>query len=752
MTNITLDPLWCVSQDNYDPEQAVHSGTKFMISNGYMGYRGTLAHHGKSHLVGCTLAGVYDQNGEQWREPVNAPNALFGLLKMGDDIVTTDENIATHKQALDARRALFKSETVFSHNGIDFTVYKERLLSADNVHVIAQRTLLKASKSVSINLVTGIDRDIWDQNGPHFKEAVFKNHDETVSFLGETNEGDFVAVTKKYFDLPQGTSLGKGLQSFRLELKKNEWIEYSECAVIATTKDVSNPFEHAKSLIANITGYYEIFTPHCLVWEARWHNYDVKIKGDNRALIALRYSIFQLLSVAPRHSDKLAIPARGLSAQVYKGAFFWDTEMHMLPMFSLAEPEMAKKLLQYRTHGLLKAKEKAQQFGYNGAFYPWEAQEEGQEMCSFYNIVDVFTGRPMRTHFVDRQIHVNCAIIYAFWDYYKSTKDLKFMAEKAAELFIESVRFLMSYSYFKFDKTRFELLGVVGPDEYHECVNNNFYTNSLAKFSVEKTLELLARLESDGMFNDIAAKTDLIPSELEKMRYFNDRLYVPAPNEQGVIEQFDGYFGLQDVTLDEVKKRVIEPNEYWGGAYGVAADTQILKQADVVLGLYLLRDEYSKEVKESNWKFYEPRTEHGSSLSPCVYSLLACDVGNVDYAYEYFLKTAEIDLIYGTTRQFIGTMFSGGTHPAANGGAYMSVIYGFAGLKINENHLALDPQLPRHWDGLKFRAHYAGEQLLICIKSKTVRITKVQDSDTKLQIKVAGKSYELTTDVLEITL
>jgi trehalose/maltose hydrolase-like predicted phosphorylase len=297
---------------------------------------------------------------------------------------------------------------------------------------------------------------------------------------------------------------------------------------------------------------------------------------------------------------------------------------------------------------------------------------------------------------------VSADVVYAIWQYYEQTGDFSVFVDGAAEVIGECARFFYSYAHYKKDKSRYELLDVVGPDEYHERVHNNAFTNRMVKFALDTAVTVLKLLkERDAAcYRRLDQRLDL-SRELDAWRDMADALYIPQPNRDRIIEQFDGYFELEDVLLDDVKSRVLEPAEYWGGGHGIAATTQVLKQADVVLMLNLFSGDYSVEEVKANWEFYEPRTEHGSSLSACAYAMVAAQIGKPDWAYQYFMKTATIDLT-GKSKQYLGPLYIGGTHPAANGGAWLSAVFGFAGLTADEDGVHVNPRLPSHWKGMEF--------------------------------------------------
>ena len=302
----------------------------------------------------------------------------------------------------------------------------------------------------------------------------------------------------------------------------------------------------------------------------------------------------------------------------------------------------------------------------------------------------------------------------------------------------QCVRFFYSYAYTKLNKRSYEFLDVVGPDEYHERVNNNAYTNKMIERSAEILLSALTKVKSNypEYYKEFTEKNDI-----EWIEDFKNNLYVPSPDENGIIEQFDGYMGLEDITLENIKKRVIDPNEYWGCGQGIATTTRILKQADVIMMLNVFRKEYSKEILEANWNFYEPYTEHGSSLSACAYAIVAANIGNTEWAYKYFMKTATVDLT-GNSRQYLGTLYIGGTHPAANGGSWNTAIFGFAGVSYDDDVIDISPHLPEKWKSMSFKLAWKGTELSVNIKGTDVKI-KAISVKKNINITVYGKKYHL---------
>lgn len=679
---------WIVKESCFDKQLVTTNGNKYMLGNGYMGYRGTLEEFSKTELVAVTLAGLYDKEGDKWREPVNAPNGLLTKVFCNDQLLSVlDCEPVVHTQELNIRNAIHHRSTEYAvSDGGALTFTADRFVSQDNLHLLVSKYSIRSTQDCRVAIETGIDVDVWDINGPHLYGQKVQLKDEVLISSSVSGELKIpvVVAERAYFSF--GEELledGAAVRRISFDARAGETYEWFKYVAVYTGLDADQPETEAVKSVhaAEALGYEALFKAHRLLWDERWSHSDVIIEGDEAAQFALRYSIYQLLIIAPTVSEKVSIPARGLSGQVYKGAVFWDTEMFMLPFFLHSDPKVARNLMMYRIHTLDGARRKAAEYGFLGAFYAWESQDTGDDACTLFNVNDVFTGRPMRTYFRDKQVHISGDVVHGIWKYVQFTGDESLLTSGGAEVIWECARFFYSYAYYNSVKQRFEILDVTGPDEYHERVNNNAFTNALVKETLEIALHTAALLQEKypEAYGQLSAPFSSGPF-LKEFKTMLDSFYVPQPDPASlVIEQFDRYLTLEDVELTELKSRVLNKNEYFGGGNGLATTTTILKQADVVLMLNLFKHSFSKEVKQANWGFYEPRTEHGSSLSPCIYALVAADIGSPDWGYPYFMRTATVDLT-GESKQYVGDLYIGGTHPAANGGAWMAAVLGFAGL------------------------------------------------------------------------
>lgn len=704
-----------IEETGFDPEKITGNGNKFLVGNGYMGVRGTPEEAKKAQCAAVNLAGIYDRVGNGWREPLNAPNGLFTVVTAGGAACgLTNAAPLSHNVSLDIDRAVLSRNTRFDN----VSITAERFASMAQPHLLAMRYTASAEKDGTITVTTGIDGDVWDLNGPHYDSVLCEQSGDCVTALATAHEsGDLVFVAECCRVIcaarcEQTVAVGDREIMRRLSagLKAGESLTIEKFVAVFTSRDGAS-MSDAVALAENAgrAGYAAALAAHEDEWARIWKNARFELEGDDEAMLALNYSIYHLESIAPRHSKSLSIPARGLSGQTYKGAVFWDTEMFILDLFLYTDPAVAKTLLRYRVDTLSGAMEKAKAYGEDGAFYAWESQEGGFDACSDYNVTDVFTGRPMRTYFKDKQIHISAAVAYGIMRYTRLTGDRSLLEEGGAKAIIECARFYYSLLVKRLGSDYYELRDVIGPDEYHERVNNNGYTNRMAKLTLESAAKILLGDEalSEEARAQLAGQYDCV----QLAALFCDaanKLFIPKPDgETGVIEQFDGYFRLEDVSVETVRSRLLDPKEYWGGAYGVASDTQVIKQADVVTWLTLFPEDTTDSVKLANWLYYEPRTEHGSSLSACMYALLACRCGMPEKAYPLFMKSASADLS-GGGKEWAGLVYIGGTHPAAAGGAYMTAVNGFCGLSFESGEPRLSPRLPEKWQRACFRFHFGG--------------------------------------------
>ena len=723
---------WTIREEGYEEAKAATLGSRYLIGNGYIGIRGTLEEYEADKLPAINLAGIYDQSGG-WREPINLPNGCFSYLRVDGEIYRLPEAApVSHGIELDYRHGIFHRHTTWHTARGNVTLKTERFASMTDVHLIGMRFEISADFHADIELATGIDTAVWDLNGPHLENITMEDQQDMITVTAKTHEAGIpIAVAETVLasypvEMKQTVKHHKMLHRIFFITMPGETYVTEKWVSVYTGKDCKDPSAAAQQSVQKnrLEGYRLLCEKHISYWEELWKHSQIQIKGDTKAMSAVNYSLYHLHSIAPRHSQSLSIPARGLSGQTYKGAVFWDTEMFMLDFFLMTDPDTARVLMKYRIDTLQGALDKAEHYGYDGAFYAWESQEGGFDACTDYNVTDVFTGRPMRTYFKDKQVHISAAVVYGIMRYTEWTGDESLLDTDGVRTVIECAKFYYSLLLHRLTRKDYEIHDVIGPDEYHERVNNNAYTNRMAKYVLEKAVEVIALTAGSGRLPDTYDARELTVRFTDAI----DKLYIPKPQPDGehkdIVEQFDGYFQLEDATLDEVRSRLLHEKEYWGGAYGVASQTQIIKQADVVTILNLFSQEYSSDVLRANWEYYEPRTEHGSSLSAGMYAMLACKIGEPDKAYRFFLKSAMADLEEGS-KEWAGLVYIGGTHPAAAGAAYMTVVEGFAGICVENGQLTCHPHLPQSIKAMNFHVFYQGIEYAVDIEGTDGTITAI---------------------------
>ena len=748
---------WIFSDSDVSKESVIQNGNRMFCGNGFKGFRGTVDEALKDDMPCLIVNGIYDRQGDKWREPVNFPNPVFMQLSYEGKKLSLFSDVESHVQSVDFKYGIFSRRTVWNY-GTKITVQSRRFLSMARKNLICLSYTVTSSEDISLGIDFSINADVYDANGPHFEVLDRSVKENTCStketLLCRTLENSSLFAVARHSDFSGNTIFLKAnvpvsitvfasviteLDFFGTDFLKEEIAE-KKSSILKMADDVLNS--------SVLFGFDALLCEHCREWEKIWQDGDVLIEGDDEAQKNVRYSLYHLQSIAPRGRNALSIPARGLSAQTYKGAVFWDTELFILPYFLYTEPAVARSFIEYRIKTLEGAKRKAASYGFEGAFYAWESQENGDDACSDYNVVDVFTKRPMRTYFRDSQIHISAAVVYALCEYVNITSDTSILSDGGFDVIFECAKFFISRCIFNPVKKRYEIHDVIGPDEYHERVNNNAYTNRMALFSIQTALSYAKKI-FDEKNDDISSaekkslKEIILKTDFERFiplaEDITKKLYIPMPLQKtasqnfgvisGVIEQFDSYFSLEDCSVSDVRSRLLDPKEYWGSAYGVASQTQIIKQADVVTMLSLFGSDYESDVLASNYHYYNPRTEHGSSLSACMYGLLACRIGQKKDSEEFFKKTSSVDLS-GESKQWAGLVYIGGTHPAAQGGTWMMAILGFAGFSVKAGKIVMQPNLPESWKKLSFTVTVRGEKF---------KVTILNDGKSKNEVEICKK-------------
>lgn len=663
------------SRFDYSPKDVIQDGNRFLLGNGHLGYRGTLEEYGKNEMVALVIAGVYDQFGDAWRENLALPNPFFfKAYHEGEELSVLMKAPSAHEQHLNIKEGVFTRKTRF----LEAEIRSERILSHDDDCVLFCHIELQAEREGSYRLVYGMDLDIYEIHGPHFASKEIETKGDVILFHGRTNEGKSMHVSASYAcSCSQMTCEGGFFETdVYLEAGEHAYVEI----IARVDEDVPMPLPRRS--------YAELRAASIAAMRRKWARCEVRIEGDEELDFELAYSMYHCLILGDENRTR-SIAARGVSGQTYKGAIFWDTEIFLLPFFVLANPKIARNILRYRIHTLPGAKRKAKSLGYEGAFYAWESQDSGDEACRSDNVTDPKTGEPVITYFGTKQIHISADIAYAFDRYVQATGDTSLLEEGGEEVLFEIARFFLSYAEID-EEGLYHIRDVIGPDEYHERVDDEVFT----LFMAERVMAIMERYVNPEHLDS---------SERDIYEHCRTAKWASAACKDGVYAEFAGYFDLEDIDVDSLRKRVVDPKEYWGGKNGIATKTQVIKQADVVSLLALCPEDFDLPTCRKNYEYYFSRTEHGSSLSASMHCLLGVKLGRLEEAYLFLRSSSGIDL-RGAEKLFAGGVYIGGTHPAANAGAYLGVIFGFLGVTIRPEGLSLDIHLPSHIQSVTF--HY----------------------------------------------
>ena len=436
--------------------------------------------------------------------------------------------------------------------------------------------------------------------------------------------------------------------------------------------------------------------------EKFWHSAQVEIVGDEPLHQAVSYNLYQLVQSVGKdpHSN---IAAKGLSGEGYEGHYFWDTEMYIQPFFTLTSPEIARNLIRYRYTTLEYAKENARLLGHQkGAAYPWRTIM-GKECSGYFPSGSA-------------QYHISGDIVYAIIKYYLATKDMALVRECGAEILIEVSRMWLDLGNYYGGK--FHLNEVTGPDEYTCLVNNNYYTNALAKFGLAWTVKLVRLLEKENIADEVIQKTGLTKDELEAFLEASKKMNLPYDEETGINPQDDAFLQKKrwDVSTITPQEKPLLLHYHPMHLYRY----QVLKQADTVLAHFILEEMQDLQTIRKSFEYYEQITTHDSSLSTCIYSIVAAKLGMVDKAYQYFGESAKLDL-FNTHKNT-----KDGIHTANMGGTYMAIVYGFGGVRLKEDGLHLNPVLPKQWQEYSFRLRIENSKMQIRVKKEGCEVTLLE--------------------------
>lgn len=743
---------WTVIETEFDVTQLHHKETLFTLGNGYLGTRGTFEEGYPGANPATFIHGVYDDVAVMHTEIVNCPDWLpLEIVVAGDRFSLEQGEILSYKRQLNLRWGILSRDVLWrSPAGHTIKLHFERMISMADEHVLVVRCIVTpVDFEGEISVEASLNGNVNNQGVKHW-EWLNQGADRDRVWLHmrcchsgiELGMASALTCSEKDAQFRATDSEnGNPTLTTTFHAQPGQAVTLEKVVTVFTSRDVNAPAGASQERLTSLPRYPTMLAAHGAVWDELWRDCDVVIEGDYSAQIAVLYNLFQLLAAAPRHDDRVSIPAKTLSGFAYRGHVFWDTEIFIVPFLTFTQPQIARNLLSYRYHTLDGARRKARESGYEGALFAWESATTGDEVTPRWVFAE--DGTPVRIWCGDIELHINTDVAYAVWHYWQATGDDDWMQSKGAEIILDTAVYWGSRVEWNAVGNYYEIRDVIGPDENHERVDNNVFTNRMAQWHLETALSLLDWLSKcdSQRAAEIELKLDLTPERLQRWADIVRHMLLLHDPETGLIEQFEGFFDLEDVNLADYQGRTQSMQALLG--IEETNKRQILKQPDVLMLLYLLREsamntrlsssEY-RQVLRTNWDYYSPRTDHiyGSSLGPAIHAILACDLDNSSEAYKHFMRAALVDLkdVRGNAAE--------GIHAASTGGVWQAVVFGFAGVRLTASGPVVDtPHLPPSWTRLKFRLHWQTRCYEFDL-SKTNDQTQVQVSRTDNRIEEVG--------------
>jgi trehalose/maltose hydrolase-like predicted phosphorylase len=738
----TAQPAWTLEQQGFDPLLASSRESRFAVSNGFLGIRGgrTIDRLPGTAIAPRTwVAGLFDalHVDQPMLALVPAPDWLrveISLSAPGSSPVL--DNVSFRRRTLDFKRGALVTESLIENspnNAIRLRVL--RLVSMHNralgvqliqldVEAGALEATLEAScEGLEFGLVTEQLEQalgVWRTNATDKRLAM----SAAVSLMVD---GQVIAPKP----------LGPFNWSWTWTTRPGQVVLFERMVAIARADAPSqDPAEEALNQLATAEskGWACVLEEHEASWAHRWQDSDVVVVGDPAAQHALRFALFHLNAAANPDDENVSIAARALTGADYHGHVFWDTEIFLLPFYTLTWPEAACALLTYRFRTLGGARAKAKRLGFRGAMYAWESAETGAETCPEHaigpdrRVLNILCGT--------QELHISADVAYAVWHYWEATGDEAFLREAGAEILLETARFWVSRARAEADG-QYHIRGVIGPDEYHETIDDNAFTNVMARWNIRRAIDTAALLRTrwPERWKALSNALELDDEELRRWAEVADTLATGLDPRTGLYEQFSGFFKLEPIDLASYAGRSVPMDVVLGRKRTQAA--QIIKQADVVALLVLLPEAFADGSASANFSYYEPRCSHGSSLSAAMHGIAAARLGQSETAMRFFHQASATDL--SDTHAAI----DGGVHIASLGGIWMMTVLGFAGLTMNETGLGFNPQLPEGWSSLSFGVHWRGRHVLVSIDPGRKTIEATLSSGEPTMITLGEEQYKL---------
>lgn len=736
MTTVKYTDGWIISEVAFDVDNNRKFEGLFTIGSGYLHMRGSLEEHIQGapqnstymRMPGNTTSekfpefkarwgtyvpGVYGKHPVLNNELINLPYfAGLAPIVAGERLDLTTSRVTNCVRSLNMKEARIERSLDWSVAGAEVRVTFDIFIDSTRPGLCAQRLTLTTSRDMEVSVDASIDSDVRTNGYDHFTSIdSTEGPGAQIGLCCVTDRGEHVRILSEVVG-GREHSFKKSQRAIssliRASAKAHVPVVFEKYTVVGTSQDahfrvLENELQEALSI-----GYDGLLRDHIQDWERLWRQSDVIVEGDSNSQLAIRASLYHLLRSHPR-DERVAIDAKGYAGEAYFGRFFWDTEMYLVPFFLYTDPERAKQLMRFRALTLDAAKSNAKEYGYCGARYAWESDKSGIESCASWQ-------------YRDHEIHVTADIAYAFAHIAAATTGNDYFTDDIAKVIVEGARFWCSRIDHIPARDKPALLGVMGPDEYSPISNNNAYTNKMVKFNLELAATVGARV---GASKDEIAEFRRLAADLPILR-----------RQDGLVLQNEAFETLAEPAFEQWRDRsktfaaqVSQERLY---------RSKNLKQADVLMMMFLFGSEYSDHDISQAWDYYVPVTTHDSSLSAAIHSILACRLGKQHAAWDFWLKSCmiDVDFSHGGPAE--------GIHIAACAGNWMNIVYGFAGIKsaIESPILSINPALPKALTKISFPLIWNGSRVSIQLDHTGVTLTHLGEG-AALEFLFRGKKHAL---------
>jgi maltose phosphorylase len=757
---ITKD-AWNIIEEGFDPALNRISESIFSIGNGKMGQRANFEEkYSGDTLRGSYVAGVYYpdktrvgwwKNGypEYFAKVLNATNWIgINVQVDGEELDLATASVDSFTRTLNMKEGILLREFVATlPSGKKVQVKSTRFTSIVDTNNGAIEYSVKALNfSGKVSFTPLVDLNVFNQDS-NYDEQFWSEVSRSVgngfgAITGETKKTQFhVAAAFKITLTLDGVAVVLNAQTVSMEkfvanivsadLKEGQVATLLKYAAVISSMDSDKATIQADAEnsagAASAKGFATLLQEQSAAWAKKWTECDITIEGDVAAQQAIRFNILQMNQTYNGEDERLNIGPKGFTGEKYGGVTYWDTEAYCIPFYlKTTDPKVARQLLVYRYKHLGRAIENAKKLGFKhgAALYPM-VTINGEECHNEWEITF-------------EEIHRNGAMTFAIYNYINHTGDDAYLAEYGLEVLIAVSRFWRQRVQWSDRRNGYIMIGVTGPNEYENNINNNWYTNLLAQWTLNYTRASLAAVKASNpqRFAEIVAKTKLGGHEDEDSIWADvaEKIVLPVDEQTGVFIQQDGFMDKDLQPMSAIPKGEYPIHKHW--SWDRILRSCYIKQADVLQGIYTFENQFDQATIKKNFDFYEPLTVHESSLSPCIHSILASSLGYEDLAYKFYLRTARLDL------DDYNHDTDDGLHITSMAGTWMSVVEGFGGVRVLNGALQLAPALPKQWLSYSFKITFRGALLKVAVKLNEVVITN--ESDVVLSLSVYGQVQTAT--------